>query len=224
MHLRDNFNERVVVRQENHEWVDSPANGVKRMMLDRIGGEVARATTIVRFAPNSRFDAHEHDGGEEFLVLDGTFSDEHNDYPKGTYVRNPIGTSHTPHIGEMGATILVKLHQFAADDVAHFHVDTTKMTFTAGKTPGVEEALLHAHGSEKVRLVRLSQGGEMPVTGGENGAEIFVLEGAFSDAQGQYPTGTWLRIPGGSPQNLHSDTGCLLWIKTGHLGENLIRG
>jgi anti-sigma factor ChrR (cupin superfamily) len=89
-------------------------HGVDRMMLDRIGDEVARATTIVRFAPNSAFDAHTHGGGEEYFVLDGVFSDEAGDYPAGTYVRNPIGTSHRPHIGPEGATILVKLHQFDA--------------------------------------------------------------------------------------------------------------
>ena len=123
MRLRDNFAERVVVRPDDYDWVPSPANGVDRMMLDRIGDEVARATTIVRFAPNSQFDAHSHGGGEEFLVLEGVFSDEHNDYPAGTYVRNPIGTSHTPHIGPEGATILVKLHQFDEDDTEQFHIN-----------------------------------------------------------------------------------------------------
>ena len=74
MKLRSDFSKRVVVRPEDYDWVASPANGVDRMMLDRIGDEVARATTIVRFAPNSYFDAHIHDGGEEFLVLDGVFT------------------------------------------------------------------------------------------------------------------------------------------------------
>jgi hypothetical protein len=58
-------------------------------MLDRIGDEVARATSIVRYAPASHFSPHVHDGGEEFLVLEGTFQDEHGDYPVGSYVRNP---------------------------------------------------------------------------------------------------------------------------------------
>ena len=70
--------------------------GVDRRPLDRIGEEVARATSIVRYAPGSRFSAHTHGGGEEFIVLDGVFQDEHGDYPPGTYVRNPPGTRHTP--------------------------------------------------------------------------------------------------------------------------------
>ncbi|GAL13613.1 hypothetical protein JCM19233_4618 [Vibrio astriarenae] len=53
------------------------------MPLDRVGGEVARATSIVRYKPNSAFSPHTHDGGEEFFVLEGVFSDEHGDYPQG---------------------------------------------------------------------------------------------------------------------------------------------
>ena len=34
----------------------------------------------LRYAPDSRFDPHTHGGGEEFLVLDGVFSDEHGDF------------------------------------------------------------------------------------------------------------------------------------------------
>jgi len=60
------------------------------MMLDRIGDEVARATSLVRYAPDSTFSPHVHGGGEEFLVLEGEFGDEHQNYPAGTYVRNPV--------------------------------------------------------------------------------------------------------------------------------------
>jgi anti-sigma factor ChrR (cupin superfamily) len=31
---------------------------------------------FVRYAPHSRFPSHTHDGGEEFLVLDGVFQDD----------------------------------------------------------------------------------------------------------------------------------------------------
>jgi len=64
-------------------------------MLDRIGEEVAQATSIVRYAAGSHFDRHVHDGGEEILVPHGVFSDEYGDYPAGAYVRNPPGASHT---------------------------------------------------------------------------------------------------------------------------------
>ena len=71
MDLNANFDERAVVHSDRQSWVASPMKGVDRRMLDRIGDEVARATTIVRYAPGSAFSAHTHTGGEEFLVLEG---------------------------------------------------------------------------------------------------------------------------------------------------------
>jgi len=69
MRLNADFAKRVVVRPCDYQWVDSPMAGVERMMLDRIGDEVARATSLVRYAPNSVFSQHVHGGGEEFFVL-----------------------------------------------------------------------------------------------------------------------------------------------------------
>ena len=77
MNINADFSQRVVMHGATMPWVDSPIAGVQRRMLDRIGDEVARATTIVRYAPGSQFTAHTHGGGEEFIVLDGVFQDEH---------------------------------------------------------------------------------------------------------------------------------------------------
>ena len=121
MRINADFNERVVIDTTKMDWVASPMKGVDRRMLDRIGEEVARATTIVRYAPRSHFSAHIHDGGEEFLVLEGVFSDEHGDFPTGSYVRNPPTSKHTPG-SEPGCVILVKLHQFDAKDRTHVRI------------------------------------------------------------------------------------------------------
>lgn len=86
MELNADFTQRVVIHSEDLPWKASPMPGVDRRMLDRIGDEVARATSIVRYAPGSKFSAHTHTGGEEFIVLDGVFQDEHGDYPAG-YLR-----------------------------------------------------------------------------------------------------------------------------------------
>ena len=98
-------------------WEDSPSSGVQRLRLERDDDKppVERVTTIVRFAPGGSFSGHVHGGGEEFMVLDGTFSDQHADYPQGFYVRNPRGTGHAPH-STHGCTILVKLWQMHPDD------------------------------------------------------------------------------------------------------------
>ena len=90
-----------------------PIPGVERRLLERVGEEVARATSLVRYAPGSSFSPHSHDGGEEFLVMDGVFTDEEmGDFPAGYYVRNPVGSSHTPS-SEEGCIIFVKLWQSA---------------------------------------------------------------------------------------------------------------
>ncbi|MEL6645053.1 MAG: cupin domain-containing protein [Pseudomonadota bacterium] len=216
MRLNAEFDKRVVIRPDDYTWVASPANGVRRMMLDRVGDEVARATTIVQFEPDSWFDAHAHGGGEEFLVLEGTFSDETGDYPAGTYVRNPIGTSHTPHTVD-GCTIFVKLHQFAPDDDRQFHLDTKQAEFEAGLFPGQSVLPLHSAPDEDVRLERLQPGTALPSESHEGGAEILVLEGSFEDEFGAYPKGTWIRLPKGATHSPGSQSGCLLYIKSGHL-------
>lgn len=216
MKINADFSKRAVVRPEDYAWAPSPAAGVERMMLDRVGDEVARATSLVRFAPGSRFDAHSHGGGEEFLVLEGVFSDETGDFPAGSYVRNPIGTSHTPHT-DPGCTILVKLHQFAEDDTAHFSVDTKTAAFRPGLVEGLSVLPLHTASNENVALVRWAPGTKFTPHQHWGGEEIFVLEGTFQDEHGDYPAGSWLRSPHLSTHAPWSDEGCLIYVKTGHL-------
>jgi ChrR Cupin-like domain len=147
-------------------------------MLDRIGDEVARATSIVRYARHSRFSSHTHGGGEEFLVLDGVFQDEHGDYPAGTYVRNPPTSSHTPR-SEPGCTIFVKLWQFDPDDRALVRIDTSDLSFvSAPGLTGVEFALLYESAGELVLLERWAPDTHIavPVPGG---IELLVLAAAL---------------------------------------------
>lgn len=219
MLINADFSKRAVVRPEEYNWVASPASGVDRMMLDRVGDEVARATTIVRFAPNTSFEAHTHGGGEEYLVLEGVFSDEHGDYGAGTYVRNPIGTAHTPHIGPEGATILVKLHQFDPSDKTAVVIDTKTAAFQDGSAEGLTVLPLHASVSENVALVRWAAGTRFNAHRHWGGEEIYVIEGTFQDEHGDYPAGSWLRSPHMSQHTPFSDEGCLIYVKTGHLPQ-----
>lgn len=218
MRLRADFRRRAVVTPEQYEWVPSPSPGVDRMMLDRIGDEVARATSIVRYAANSRFPAHEHGGGEEILVLDGQFGDEHGTYPAGYYLRNPVGTRHSPRIGNGGATIFVKLHQFAPDDTVQVAIDSRSGGWLPGRIAGVEIQPLHRHGDESVFLLRWAPDTVYPEHGHDGGEEILVLEGAFQDADGRYPKGSWVRYPHGSRHEPYTlAEGALLYVKEGHL-------
>lgn len=221
MRVNADFSKRVVIRPEDYNWIGSPATGVERMMLDRIGDEVARATTIVRFAPESYFDAHSHGGGEEFLVLEGVFSDESGDYPAGSYVRNPIGTRHKPHT-KGGCTILVKLCQFDPSDTEQFHIETRSAAFRPGLVEGLSVLPLHTAVNENVALVRWAPGTRFNPHRHWGGEEIFVIEGTFADEHGIYPAGSWVRSPHLSEHKPYSDEGCLIYVKTGHLLEQAV--
>jgi anti-sigma factor ChrR (cupin superfamily) len=218
MRLNADFSERVVIRPGDYRWVDSPMPGVERMMLDRIGDEVARATSLVRYAPNSTFSPHVHSGGEEFLVLEGEFGDEHQTYPVGTYVRNPIGTSHAPRVGDEGCVILVKLHQFDKDDTAQVVIDTRDPDLPSELVAGLTATYLHQFQEERVILVRWEPNTPFKEHTHHGGEEVFVIEGSFSDEYGDYPAGSWVRYPDQSSHSAFTrEEGALLFLKTGHL-------
>ncbi len=216
--INADFSLPIQIDTHSMPWEPSPMPGVSRRKLDRIGDEVARATSIVRYAPESYFSEHTHGGGEEFLVLEGVFSDENGDYPAGTYVRNPIGSRHTPYSKD-GCVIFVKLHQFASDDSAQFSINTRTSEFRPGVAPGLSVLPLHQHGTESCALVRWAPQTHFAPHRHYGGEEILVLEGVFSDEHGDYPAGTWLRSPHLSEHNPFSDQGCLIYVKTGHLLE-----
>lgn len=217
MEINDDFQARVVITPDDMSYVSSPSPGVERIMLDRIGGEVARATSIVRYAPGSEFPPHVHTGGEEYLVLEGVFSDEHGDFPTGSYVRNPMGTRHAPFTRD-GATILVKLWQFQEGDDRQFAVDTRAQAFVPGLVDGLSVLPLHSFGTENVALVRWAPGTRFKPHRHWGGEEIYVIEGTFADEHGVYPAGSWLRNPDGSDHTpFTTEEGALIYVKTGHL-------
>ena len=216
MKLNADFTKPALVRPEEAVWRPSPEPGVERLMLDRIGDERARATSIVRYAPKSRFPEHFHDAGEEFLVLDGTFSDAAGDYGPGTYVRNPPGSRHAPWSAD-GTTIFVKLRQFDADDRTPVVIRSGAATWTDGPVAGVRTLALHAFGAEQVRLHRLDPGAVLECGTQTGGAEVLVIDGRL-DADGDvFGTWAWLRWPTGAVPSLQSDAGATLYMKSGHL-------
>ncbi len=214
MELNAQFDRPVLVHSDELEWSASPMKGVDRRMLDRIGGEVARATSIVRYAPGSHFSAHTHTGGEEFIVLDGVFQDEHGDFPAGTYVRNPPTTSHTPG-SDLGCTIFVKLWQFDMEDRTQFR--KTMADELGTPVDGVATAVLHEDARERVLYCEADQGANLRLD--ENaGIEMLVLKGALRIDGDTLRKGSWLRLPEGSNLNaVAGQDGAKVWIKTGHL-------
>ena len=214
MELNADFSQRVVIHSQDVPWTPSPMAGVHRRMLDRIGDEVARATSIVRYAPGSHFSAHVHTGGEEFIVLEGVFQDEHGDYPAGSYVRNPPTSRHTPGAAE-GCVIFVKLWQFDADDRASLRTNMNEGL--ESEDEGVRARVLFEDARETVRVEEWVAGAQVHRAMPE-GAEMLVLNGSVREGPDVLKRHTWLRIPmGGALHAEAGDEGARVWIKSRHL-------
>lgn len=224
MNLNADFSRTVVQTAAEANWVPSPLPGVTRRMLDRVGDEIARATSVVRYAQGSQFTAHRHGGGEEFLVLDGVFSDEHGDYPAGHYLRNPPGTAHTPH-SRPGCVLFVKLWQFAADDLEPVHVDTAAAAgWQASGVTGVDVLELHAHRSVRTRLLRCTPAAVIPDLSDPGGAELYVLAGALVQGGLTHAQDTWLRFaPQAAPALRAGSQGARVYLKTGAIGADFLQ-
>jgi quercetin dioxygenase-like cupin family protein len=208
MQIRANLDETVHVRGDEFTWQPSPMPGVERMMLDRDGDEVAVATSIVRYAPGSYFEPHEHALGEEFLVLDGVFSDEHGDYPAGTYIRNPPGTAHKPH-SEPGCIIFVKLRQFDLADQTPLTVDVNEY--------GDGQNEVFRHDGEVVSIVRVPAGERFAFPASVHVRELLILQGELTWQQEVTHTlSDWsgIRMSPGDPLRIVATTDCTLFSKT----------
>ena len=217
MLLNADFAQPVIVIPKESDWLASPAAGVSRLMLDRIGTEVARATSIVRYAAGSQFARHEHAKGEEFLVLDGVFSDENGDYPTGTYVRNPPGSGHAP-FSKGGCRILVKLRQFDPQDLVPAVINThDEKNWATDEATGIDRVKLHSYAGEDVQMLRVPPGGVYATKVASGGLELLVVNGSIEYAGEQLGKESWLRVPAGADLHLAATCTATLWLKTGHL-------
>lgn len=206
---------RAVADTARMAWAPSPSGSVWRKRVHRVGPEESgQVTSVVRYEPRSRFPAHDHPEGEEILVLEGVFSDEHGDWPTGTYLLNPEGFRHAP-FSEAGCVLFVKLRQFPGRERQHVVLDTRELAWEQGSIPAVAYKTLYQQDgfSDVTRLERWEPGADPGVVRYELGAELFVLEGELADEAGAYSSGCWLRLPAGSAHRPRSTQGCTLYIK-----------
>jgi len=215
--LNLDFEKSVVINANKQKWVASPAAGVYRKPFERDAAEHGRATSIVRFGAGANFKTHTHPKGEEILVLDGVFSDENGDYPAGTYLRHPPGSSHAPHSKE-GCVIFVKLDHFHADDMQRVIIHPERRQWRQG-IGNLKVVSLHEHLGEHTALVKWPANEHFQPHQHWGGEEILVLEGEFCDEHGQYPQGTWIRSPHLSKHNPFTEQATLILVKVGHLPE-----
>jgi anti-sigma factor ChrR (cupin superfamily) len=220
MNINSDYRQKIVLNHHDLPWVASPNPGVDRRMLDRVGGEIAKATSIVRYQPGARFDRHTHDLGEEILVLDGCLTDETGDYPAGSYLMNPPGSAHAPY-STAGCTLFVKLRHLGPEQTEREIVNTKTAQWFQGMVPGltVMPLMRQGTGSTLVKWAPQTYFNPHRHYGGE---EIFVVEGVFEDEYGEYCSGSWIRSPHQSLHQPFSRQGCTIFVKTGHLLENPI--
>lgn len=221
--MSDQINPDLSVRSVSHtaemEWTPSPSGTVWRKRVHLVGApESGQVTSIVRYEPGSSFPEHDHPDGEEILVLDGVFSDEHGDWPAGTYLLNPEGFRHAP-FSKPGCLLFVKLRQFPGRDRHHVVIDTNTLAWQSEAEDGVAVKPLYKQDgfSDQVFLERWSAGTDAGLNAYEQGAEFFVIDGEFTDENGSYSEGSWLRMPAGSVHHPHSTGGCTLYVKTAGL-------
>ncbi len=216
MQIHADLSQRAVVHHDTLPWLDSPVAGVQRKLIERDGDEVARATSIVRYAPGSVFSQHSHVLGEEIVVLDGTFEDERGSYGPGCYIKNPPGSAHAPSSAK-GCTLFVKLRHMQPEDLERVVVDTRNAGWLQGMVMGLTVLPLAEFATEHTALVRWAPGTYFNPHRHHGGEEIFVLDGIFEDEFGRYPAGTWIRSPHMSVHKPFSVEGCTILVKTGHL-------
>ena len=218
MGILDDFTQRAIVHSASLDWLASPMPGVERKPLDRVGGEVARATSIVRYAQGSEFSPHVHTGGEEFVVLDGVFQDESGDFPIGSYVRNPPQSSHTPR-SDNGCIIFVKLWQFQPENRTHVRLQMNKMSAIPSQTVGVSITPLYQDKHEEVSVYYFEPNTKMSLSVPE-GAEVLVLAGELQAQNDLLQKHSWMRLPLGDTLTVTAKSnGAKVWLKTGNLSD-----
>ena len=212
MRINDDLTVPVIVHAAQLPWKSSPAAGVDRRMLFRIGDEVARATSIVRYAPRSAFPRHTHGGGEEIVVLDGVFQDEHGDYPAGSYFRNPPGTSHVP-ASKDGCTIFVRLWQFRGDDRDQVVRQPTEGRPVEPRSGAASAIELFDDGFENIRFESWMAGSAITVENAR-GLEMLVLSGSLSIGDQMLTAQSWARLPAGEAlRAVCGPDGAKVWLK-----------
>ncbi len=219
--LNGDLARRAVVHAAVEDWQPSPSPSVQRKRLHRVGrSESGQVTSVVRYLPGASFASHDHPGGEEILVLEGTFSDEHGDWVAGTYLLNAEGFRHAPFSKE-GCLLFVKLRQFAGDGRLSVAQQTCDLPWTRGRAAGIEEKSLYVARAfpDTTRLERWSPGASTGTMTYPGGVELFVLRGALEDESGRYGEHAWLRLPPGAQHAPVSHDGCELYVKAGGVAE-----
>jgi anti-sigma factor ChrR (cupin superfamily) len=215
MLINMDFEQPISVNTNECKWVNTLQFGILRKKLERELDEIGHATSIVQYAAGTSFNFHSHPNGEEIFVLDGSLSDQHGHYKKGTYLRNPPGSMHAPY-SRTGCTLFVKLNQFSVGDISRVCIDTSNAAWLQGQG-NLQVMPLHTFDDQHTALVKWPANERFKPHTHFGGEEIFVLSGEFIDEHDRYPAGTWLRNPHMSSHNPYVEEETVILVKVGHL-------
>ena len=207
----------VVVEAAKTAWQPSADPGVWREPLGHAGpAELGRLTSLVRYDAGARFPFHEHPGGEEIFVIEGTLCDEHGEYPAGTYLLNPELPGHAPYSTD-GCILFVKQHQYAGDARVVIDTNGADVRWRSVEDPGIARVTIFEQAGlpGRTQLERWEPGARGVAHTHPESVELFVLDGTFEDENGRYPANTWIRAPVGSGHAPFSTDGCKLFAKVG---------
>jgi len=224
--LNGDLSLRVAMHCASMDWQSSPGGGVLRKRLHRVGGaESGQVTSVVRYEPGAAFPAHDHPGGEEILVLEGTFSDERGDWPRGSYLLNPEGYCHSPYSTE-GCLLFVKLRQYGGEGRLELALAMDSVEWQKDEATGIDARWLYRDPrfSDSTRLERWPAGLRQSLRSFPRGAEVFVLEGGFADEGEAFGIASWLRVPPGEGFAPVSEGGCVVYLKEGGVSSLLSSG
>ncbi|GBG25844.1 Hypothetical Protein FCC1311_020632 [Hondaea fermentalgiana] len=230
-------------RSASMAWEASPSATVERKRLELDGPkEAGRVTSVVRYLANSDFNEHPHPDGEEILVVDGVFSDDSGDFPRGTYILNPEGYSHAPRSKD-GCVLFVKLRQYPGLNRRQIRINSyDPETWQSAPDPSlsaqgnVRQCPLYRPlpgdtSQETMDLLELEEGASLTIPVQPAGLELFVLPGAATTTGSSNPVltasgldpfleGDWLKmLETKTPLSLRAMTRVKLYVKANHLGS-----
>ena len=214
------FQKRVVIRDEDIDWVPTDSIGVDYKLVEQIPYPKIRQTLFLRCRAGAQI-LHYREGTQfEFLVLAGEISDESGSYPRGVYVRNPNGSKSKP-TSDDGCLLFVKTCQIESGDQEHRIINTNQSKrWLPGPVDNISVLPLHGWGNESIFLMRWEKNCEFKPRLDPQGEEILVLQGELQDDQGSYPRNSWIRNPITTWQNWRAKAGTIIYYKNGHFPDS----
>ncbi|HSG91505.1 MAG TPA: cupin domain-containing protein [Pseudomonadales bacterium] len=212
--LGGDLSRRLLRRSSEMSWTSSPAGGVERKRFHRVGPpEAGQVTSLVRYAPRSRFPTHPHPQGEEILVLEGVFSDARGDWPAGTWLANPEGFEHAP-FSEPGCLLFVKLRQYpGARPQQAIDTRAADAPYRPGAQAGSALTLFAEAGfPERISVERWPAGSALALFAA-GGLELFVISGALEVDGEALDRHAFLRLPAAEPARARVLVDAEVWVK-----------